>query len=117
MVADEEQRDSPTAAIGQQRPEQRTMTNARTMAAPRTQFASDRLAMSDSLHDDAAEQASGLDGQHEDDDDQRDGQLLAVADDVGAVPRTRFSSTPTMKPPSTAPPGLTMPPTRAAAKA
>src|SRR5215471_8429301 len=40
--------------------------------------------MSDPLHDDAAEQAGGLHGQHEDDDDQRNGELLAVADDVHA---------------------------------
>src|SRR5437879_12192584 len=36
------------------------------------------------LHDDAAEQARWLHGQHEDDDDQRHGQLLAVAYDVDA---------------------------------
>src|SRR5471032_3393097 len=40
--------------------------------------------MSDPLHYDPAEQAGGLNGQHEDYDDQRHGELLAVADDVDA---------------------------------
>src|SRR5258708_6612270 len=41
-----------------------------------------KLGISHPLYDDAAEQAGGLHGEHEDDDDQRHGELLAVADDV-----------------------------------
>src|SRR5262245_40688556 len=40
--------------------------------------------MSDPLHDDAAENAGRFHGEHEDHDDQRHGELLAVADDVDA---------------------------------
>src|ERR1044072_2031621 len=42
-------------------------------------------AMSDPLHDDAAEVPGRSSGEHEDNDDQRDGELLAVADDVDAA--------------------------------
>src|SRR5215207_1485183 len=40
--------------------------------------------MSDPLHDDAAEDAGRSHGEHEDHDDQGDGELFAVADDVDA---------------------------------
>src|SRR5689334_2143581 len=49
-----------------------------------THFLLGSARISDPLHDDAAEQAGGLQGKHENDNDQRDSELLAVADDVDA---------------------------------
>src|SRR5471030_327379 len=81
--------------------------------------------ISDPLHDDPAEQAGGPQGEHEDHDDQRHGELLAVADDVDAGQLLDLVAGvgdhvlehADDKPPTTAPPGLPMPPIRAPAKA